>query len=283
MANPYFIRIFLSDGDPDGIRVVEKSNWNGIGLVVPRAMMVAARQRKELSKTGVYILLGPVEEAGLPTLYIGEGDPIGPRLDSHASKKDFWTVFVAFMSQSDNLNKAYVQYLEARLIEIARDAKRCHLDNINVPTKPTLSEADAAAAEGFLSEMLLCFPVIGVTAFTKASAVVPVAREFHLSSSRGVKAVGAEVGEGFAVRAGALAAADSGNACPEHVLHIRAELLSNGVFVTDGALLRLQQDYVFSSPSSAASVLLGRSANGRTEWKTAKGRTLKEVQERSIT
>lgn len=36
--------------------------------------------------------------------------------------------------------------------------------------------------------------------------------------------------------------------------------------------------YVFSSPSTAAAVVLGRSANGRTQWKDEKGRTLKELQ-----
>ena len=44
-------------------------------------------------------------------------------------------------------------------------------------------------------------------------------------------------------------------------------------------MLVLTQDYTFASPSMAAGVLLGRTANGRTEWKDAKGRTLKKLQE----
>ncbi len=39
------------------------------------------------------------------------------------------------------------------------------------------------------------------------------------------------------------------------------------------------QDCSFSSPSTAADVVLGRSANGRIEWKATDGRTLKEIQE----
>jgi len=38
------------------------------------------------------------------------------------------------------------------------------------------------------------------------------------------------------------------------------------------------QDYTFDSPSTAAGVLLGRSANGRELWKDETGRTLKENQ-----
>ena len=37
-------------------------------------------------------------------------------------------------------------------------------------------------------------------------------------------------------------------------------------------------DYTFNSPSTAAGVMLGRSANGRVEWKDATGRTLKDLQ-----
>jgi hypothetical protein len=45
-----------------------------------------------------------------------------------------------------------------------------------------------------------------------------------------------------------------------------------------GGLYQFTQDYSFSAPSTAAAVVLGRSANGRIEWKAADGRTLKEIQ-----
>jgi hypothetical protein len=51
------------------------------------------------------------------------------------------------------------------------------------------------------------------------------------------------------------------------------------VLVTQGGLYQFTQDYTFSAPSTAAAVVLGRSANGRVEWKGADGRTLKELQE----
>ena len=191
MTNAFSIRIFLPAGDPDGVRLVEKSNWNGAGLMIPRALFPSARQRRELERTGVYILVGPPEESGLPRIYVGEGDPIRPRLDQHAARKDFWTSCVAFTSKDENLNKAHVQHLESRLVGLASQFKRCVLDNGNVPTLPSMSEADAADADGFV--------------FT--------------------------------------------------------------------------QDYLFASPSTAAGVILGRASNGRTEWKTTDGTTLKQLQQ----
>jgi hypothetical protein len=144
MNKPYSIKVFLPGGDPDGLRTIEKSNWSGAGIVIPRALMGEAKSRRELTRTGVYVLVGPPEESGLPRVYVGEGDPIKPRLEQHAAKKDFWTSCIAFTSKDENLNKAHVQYIESRLITFAAKAKRCVLDNGNAPALPSLSEADAA-------------------------------------------------------------------------------------------------------------------------------------------
>src|SRR5205823_2267164 len=155
----------LADGTPDGLRIVEKSNWTGRAVVCSRSQLPQVKARPEFGKTGTYVLRGPSDSADLPTIYIGEGDPTRPRLESHLAKKDFWTSLVLFTSKDENLNKAHVQYLEARLITLARDAKRCILENGNVPQLPSLSEPDTAEMEGFLEEMLLVYPLLGVGVF----------------------------------------------------------------------------------------------------------------------
>lgn len=43
--------------------------------------------------------------------------------------------------------------------------------------------------------------------------------------------------------------------------------------------LVFSRDYLFSSPSTAAMVVMGRSANGLQEWKTADGRNLKDIEQ----
>ncbi|MBV5334912.1 MAG: DUF4357 domain-containing protein, partial [Sulfuricurvum sp.] len=45
----------------------------------------------------------------------------------------------------------------------------------------------------------------------------------------------------------------------------------------DGKLI-IQTDYLFSSPSAAAAIVMGRSANGLTEWKSKSGKSLKELE-----
>ena len=70
-GRPFSIRIFVPDGDPDGLRLVEKSNWTGIGVVFNRTGYKQVVSRPEFDRTGIYVLVGFSEESVLPTLYIG--------------------------------------------------------------------------------------------------------------------------------------------------------------------------------------------------------------------
>src|SRR5450755_827899 len=162
------IRIFLVDGTAEGVRLVEKSNWTGRALVTSRADYPRARLREELSGPGVYVLSGPSDEGLRLSIYVGEGDDVGKRLDTHARTLDFWTAAVAFTSKDMNLNKAHVRYLEARLIDLASQAGRARLVNGNAGTPVRLSEADTADMESFLDEMLVLLPVIGIPVFDAA-------------------------------------------------------------------------------------------------------------------
>ena len=284
MTSPFSLRIFVADGDPDGLRIVDKSNWIGKALVFPRALLPQVKARPELAQTGLYLLLGPRPDGEGDMLYVGEGDPIRPRLESHYAQKDFWTRAIGFTTTTaGQLNKAHVQFLESRLIALARAAKRMPLDNANQPAEPSLSEADRADMEVFLGHMLGMLPVLGVHAFEQApKAPAAKAGPVLTCKGKGVQATGYEASQGFVVRAGSQAVADT---VPSMALHVRGmcdlrqELIGNGVLGLQGGLYQFTQDYSFSSPSTAAAAVLGRSANGRIEWKAADGRTLKELQE----
>lgn len=275
---PSSIRIFLIDGSPTGLRLVDKSKWVGRGLVFPRSGYAAAKGRLEFSKAGVYVLRGPSEMTGGERVYIGEGDPVRERLDSHARQKDFWTQGVVFTSTNDNLNKAHVQYLEACLVERAKSAGRAELENGNVPTRSSLSEPDQAEMQVFLDEMLVCLPLLGFSAFESPAERVQTERLLHARTGD-VVAHGYESEAGFVVRAGSTARVTETNTTPAFVSSIRKELLESGVFEVIGDKWRLTKDHLFNSPSTASSVMLGRNTNGRVEWKDGRGRTLKELQE----
>jgi len=140
-------------------------NWTGIGLAFPRAKWSDIKGRSEFTRTGIYILVGKVEEDDLPTLYIGQGDGVRNRIESHIQNKDFWDWAMVFVSTSGGLNRAHATWLEYSLIARASETKRCHLDNGNAPQEPALTEAEKADTKAFLKELLQILPLVGLHAF----------------------------------------------------------------------------------------------------------------------
>lgn len=282
-ATPFSLRIFVADGDPDGLRLVERSNWTGKAVMFPRALYTEVRARPEFQQTGVYLLLGPRPNGEGEMLYIGEGDPVRPRLETHYAKKDFWTRAVFFVAGPGHLNKAHIEFLEAQLVNRAKSAKRIPLDNANVPSEPTLSEADRADMEVFLQNILDMLPVLGVHAFEESTVRGETADEKVLHcSGRGVTATGYDTPKGFVVLSGSFAAQKEVPSLKKHFPHasnLRKDLLDNGVVVSQGDRYCFSQDYTFGSPSMASTVVLARSSNGRTAWKDAAGMTLKQIQQ----
>jgi len=260
----------------------------GRALVFPRAAWAqpSVATRPELQQTGVYLLLGPREDGEGDRLYIGEGDPIKPRLATHHSgnaQKDFWTRAICFVSMGQGLNKAHVQFLEANLIRLAKQAKRVPLDveNKKNETEPTLSEADRADMQVFLQHMLGMLPVLGVHAFEQPPQAPAASAPELTCKGKGLLARGYESTQGFVVKAGSQAMADLAPSLLNHfagTVAKRQELIDLGVLAQQGSAYVFTQDYAFSSPSLASSVVLGRSSNGRMDWKDAQGRALKLLQ-----
>lgn len=63
---------------------------------------------------------------------------------------------------------------------------------------------------------------------------------------------------------------------------MRKELLENELIKEDNGKLIFVSDYLFSSPSAAAAVVMGRSANGLIEWKDKFGKDLKSIETHEI-
>jgi hypothetical protein len=53
VTTPFSLRIFVAEGDPDGLRIIDKSNWIGEALVFRRALLPQVKVWPELAQTGV--------------------------------------------------------------------------------------------------------------------------------------------------------------------------------------------------------------------------------------
>lgn len=272
------IRIFFPDGLPDGLRVITKPNWSGRGIVCPRNRYAEAKkQREEFLRSGVYILVGPGEDDSRE-LYIGEAETIRNRLDQHHAEKDFWNQAIIFTQSGDPLNKAQVQYLESHLVERAKRYKNWKVGNIQDPKEPKLSESEKADVAGYLKEVLLILPVLGVDAFVVGEESQIKARRYYFERA-GWAATGYETSNGFLVQKQSLACLETTQALHRSPRNKRDQLINDGVLIREDGGYRFAVDHIFNSSSQAACVCAGYQSNGRTSWKDKEGITLKERQE----
>lgn len=308
MINGKQIRVYLVDGTPGGLLTAEIMNWTGHVLAAPRSNIADLLARDEVRRTGVYVLLGDDPDSQSPSgkaVYVGEGDDIAVRLRHHARAeeaggKDFWDRVVILTSKDANVTKAHARYLEARLISAATTAKRATVMNGTSPVPIQLPEADVSDMEYYLSQVQIVLPVLGITEFrptrlpadsdaasTPANAVSErMSPTFRFEVPRyGIAALAQEIDGEFTVLEGSIARADwvGTHRHPgyqqQHSALLSDETLRRG----EDGLARFAQDVVFSSPSAAAAVVAGRSANGRTSWiDTSTGMNFGEWQSRGI-
>lgn len=272
------IRLFLMDGDASGRWKCELSNWTGLAFRIPRTMIQKSSGRTELTYTGVYFLIGHDDEQG-DTVYIGETEGIIGRINEHIIKDKWqdWTECIAFVSKDDELNKAQVKYLESSLYELAQKAGRCRLQNMNHPTKSSLSEADEAEMLEYLENLRLLLGAMGqrfleppITKEEKHDGIV-----YHMSSTKlDYDAHGMVVSDGFVVLKGSRISNGIANSFRDNGYNkLREWLIASGIIV-DRVFIK---DYHFDSYSASSGVIQGYSSNGWIEWRTIDGKSLDEV------
>lgn len=269
------IRLFLIEGDPNGRWVCELSNWIGKAYKIPRTLVKSSSDRQELLGTGIYFLFGKSDEDATEQVYIGEAENVLDRLIQHLTSKDFWSECVVFITSDNHINKAHIKYLENRMNSIAKEANRYEIMNKNTPPLSSLSEADKAEMEEFISNSKLLLSALG------HKVLEPVITEqdqtnrsnlYYIDAVHDAKAKGQLVTDGFVVFKGSAISTTTADSAPSSLLTWRKKLITSGV-IDDHFVFT--EDKIFSSPSLAASIVLGRSANGRTEWKNDKGKNLK--------
>lgn len=280
-TRPQTIEIFLPDGNPRGIRVADMRSRTVKAVLFPRNQFEYMLQRQELANVGFYFLFGKAED-GSDLVYIGEAEDCADRLKDHHRRKDFWNYAIAIVSKTHSFTKTHVKYLEYYSIQKAKEASRYKLDNSVEPNKPFVTESMEA-------EMLDCFDTakvllstLGFPLFDSISreVVTQASTDIFMLRGNGIEAEGNLIDDGFVVFKGSKAKIDTVPSCHKYLIDLRDLLLESGILTIESDVYKFTEDYVFSSPSTAGGVLLGRSTNGWTKWKNSEGKTLDEVKRR---
>lgn len=246
---------------------------------VPRVKIKDCTDRPDLQNTGVYLLFGK-DDDGRDRVYIGEGEAILKRLNQDLSLKDFWNETIIFISKDENPNKAHVKYLENRLHEIANAANRYKIENNTTPTQSSISESDRAEMEEFIENIKMLVNTLGHKVFEVKREFTPQNKQqiFFIKAARGADGQGEPTSDGFVVIKASRAAGVTVPSMTQPFLNLRQKLIDQGILLNYGEVYEFTEDYIFASASTAAAMVMGRNANGLTEWKQQNGKTLKEFE-----
>jgi len=277
------IKLFLPRGDAKSLRTAEISNWTGKAIAAPRTELDELLAREELDKAGIYILTGSDPLTNTPRAYIGEAEVIRDRLKQHKTK-EFWVSAIVFVSKDENLTKAHVRYLESRLLAEAGQIDRFTLEQ-NQAGGSRLPESDREDMEVFLARIRQLLPVLGSDIL--APIAQPAAKDqpggVLVCRNKGAEARGQRTANGFVVFKGSTAVLEqrpSADTYP-YLVTQRKQLIADGTLIEKGQFLVFTKDTEFSSPSAAAAVIHGGSANGLIVWKSKDGKSLKQLDEQA--
>jgi len=289
MNRPQTIQIFLPSGDPRGMRVAEITTRIVRVIEVPRSQLADFLKMPEAQQVGVYFLMGELSEAGLPRTYIGQSGSVGKRLEQHHQNKDFWNRAFVVISLTNSLTQTHALFLEWVAIAEATKAGRYGLENGNTgsqPYTPAPLQADCHEIHETAATLLATLGQPIFEPLTNAPTAKGTVELFYCKGS-GADGVGEYTTEGFVVHKGSKGRAEIVPSI-QGTSHerMRSQLITEGVLTENagnaGSMLVFTRDHLFSSPSTAAMAVMGRSANGWVEWKTASGKTLDEVKRQSV-
>lgn len=306
MNNSKNFNLYLMDGDVTGRIKCTLANWTGIAYKIPRSYLNNCEDRQDLRQSGVYFLFGK-NDNGEDEVYIGQAGGEGVLFRVAEDLKDeayFSDVrdVVILITQNNSFGLAEVNYLESRFIDTAMDVGRFNVRyGINLDPG-NVTEEKESELDDFIEYSKMVLGVLGYKLFIPLvkESVEEIVEEneeeivdeekseenkdltLYLSrkikrSGRTIEAKCIKTDKGFKVLKGSMIEEIDSKSIPKTIKVIRRKCRIRNKIV-DGKLVG---DHLFTSPSSAAEFVLGMNTkNGRTDWKTKDGLTLKELEEK---
>ena len=292
------IRIFFPNGNPRSIRKVERTSNSNIRLLeIPRRELESFYAMPEAAGMGIYFL------AGEQQLYIGQTAELGNRIRQHDKSKLFWQQVFVVVLNNDFRTLDHLYCLEKTAIEHAQAAGRFSLENGTAGNKQNhLNDSIRSDCENIFEEIETLLAVLNQDFFanqvqqtanysdglahrpqpdrpSENTANPSVLPPLYIKGKGGtVTAQGIYDGNAFTLLKGSLLVKEDAAYFNGRLNQIKTAWLEQGILTEyDADHWQLAGNQQFATPSRAADLVVGKSRNGWTRWKTADGTTLDEL------
>ncbi|MFQ9522120.1 MAG: GIY-YIG nuclease family protein [Turicibacter sp.] len=291
------LQILLNDEEIDGKKTVYVANRDIRCEYVPRHKVSTFKS----DYVAVYLLIGSDEEQG-DLIYVGETEEGSTRLLNHDKKKEFWDYAYFFFSNTHNLNKADVKFLEARIYQAIKEAGRYKLENASIPKESHVHDIrQSELMDMFKTIEFILGGAFNLFPFKKVDLQLEVnetkekinhlkqqldelEKETFYMTQKGADAKGYLLGEGkkFVVLKGSKTASieKAANSFKEISAATNLERLKKqGVLQEIDGYYQFNETHIFNSPSGASDLIYLGATNGWKEWKNKEGESLEKLRE----
>ena len=291
------LQILLNDEEIDGKKTVYVANRDIRCEYVPRHKVSTFKS----DYVAVYLLIGSDEEQG-DLIYVGETEEAAIRLLNHDKKKEFWDYAYFFFSNTHNLNKADVKFLEAKIYQAIKEAGRYKLENASIPKESHIHDIrQSELMDMFKTIEFILGGAFNLFPFKKVDLQLEVnetkekinhlkqqldelEKETFYMTQKGADAKGYLLGEGkkFVALKGSKTASieKAANSFKEISAATNLERLKKqGVLQEIDGYYQFNETHIFNSPSGASDLIYLGATNGWKEWKNKEGESLEKLRE----
>lgn len=306
------IQIYLPKGNPRGLRVAEMTTRMVCLIEIPRHNIDEFFVMPEAKKVGLYFLVGNANNVNKPLLYIGQTGELGKRLEQHHRNKDLWAwqrVFVMLLT-NNALTQTHTLYMEHKAIARALEMGRYTLKNGNNGNRPHTPDPLKADCDEWFDTLNILLSTLGqpifdsqgshhhdkmvhsplpvidlkpisaitITPLALANPTNPSESMLFFCKTHGICAQGYYDNNRFMVLKGSFIRQQNTKTLKKSMVNKKQNLLNSGkLIIVDSTSYQLTEDQSFTSPSTAAELVTGRSSNGWKVWKNAAGQTLDSI------
>lgn len=275
------IRLFYVDGYHHGIIRAELMNWTGYVYAAPRNSLKNLIDREDTHGSGIYFLISRSQELeGKYSVYVGETVNGIQRIQHHEYNKDFWDTVILIQCKDTTLTKTHCAYLEYQVYQFIKEKTLYRLENDRELKNYAgrLSDADISDMDTFLDNLSFILPALGVNVLfpviNKDTKTInqmedkTIEAEFFILNREGTVNAKAYIKGGvFYVRQGSIGKSRHSESQHNFVINQSQSLIDKGMIHVDGERIKFAQDVAFTSPSTPAAMLFGRTASGPATWK----------------
>lgn len=275
------ITTFLIDWNPTWFRKIYLNNRLTLWFFISRKDIEKIKNREEFLRSWIYFLLWKDEE-NKNLVYIWQATNLFERIKQHYndSTKDYWNSLVIFTTTDWSWNESDINFLEKSLIEEAKNLWNYIIKNSKSWNNWLAKEEQISSLEENIEDIKILISSLWVSIF-KEKIQEEDKKEKYFCKRNWNFWVWYYTDDWFLVLKWSIWSSEIKEYAISSLKNIQQELFSKNILKVEDKKIIFLQDYLFSSPSTASSIIIWNKSNGWIDWKTENWKTLDEIERKN--